>query len=226
MIYLIFRKFGWKEFLKSVAVAVGTVFAVILPFNWNNPVTFLRDIYFGAYQTYGFTTINAFNIWAFGGMWVRETQLEFFLGWGMFLSLAAFATYLVHKRYEVSKEMVVLFAAFILFFGFFMLPTRIHERYLFPAMAVLALMVPFIKKTRPIYAILTGTLLVNEAYVLQILNAGEFIKQGDPIVIAASLINSLMLVYVLILTGWELRGKGWLPKNNTENEKTKEGEVE
>ena len=46
-------------------MAVATVFVVILPFEWSNPVTFLSKIYFGAYSTYPVTTFNAFNIWGF-----------------------------------------------------------------------------------------------------------------------------------------------------------------
>ena len=100
------------------------------------------------------------------------------------------------------------------FFGFFMLPTRMHERYLFPAMAMLALMFPFLKKTRSLYVALTATCFVNQAYVLPILNAGSFIQLGDPVVFIVSLINSLAFVYVLVLMVGELWGKRWLRSNS------------
>jgi Gpi18-like mannosyltransferase len=201
---------SWKDFLVTLLVAVATVFAVITPFEWSNPVDFLGKIYFGAYSTYAFTTINAFNVWAFGGMWQPDTQFTFFLGWTMFGLLAVLAVYLVHKSHGASPELPVLFAAFVLFFGFFMLPTRIHERYLFPAMAVLALMFPFLKKMRPMYVVLTATCIINEAYVLGFLNAGTFIQLADPVTFTVSLINSLALLYVLMLMRSELSGKPWL----------------
>jgi hypothetical protein len=110
----------------------------------------------------------------------------------------------------------VLFSAFILFFGFFMLPTRIHERYLFPALSVLALMFMFLKKTRPLYVILTATCLVNQAYVLYWLNvyanAGYTYGPnltGDPVAIAVSLINLIVFLYVLVLMWHELKGRSW-----------------
>ena len=210
--FLIWRKTDWKGILTTVLVAAATVFAVILPFEWTdgNPVTFLTKLYFGAYSGYPFTTINAFNIWGFGGMWGQDTQVTFVLGWAMFAASAAFALFLVHKRFDVNKEAAVLIAAFLMFFAFFMLPTRIHERYLFPAMAVLALMFPFLKKTRLLYVALTATCLVNQAYVLEFLNAGTFIQAGDLVVFIVSLINSVALVYVLMLMIAELRGKTWL----------------
>jgi len=205
LIYLVWRKVDWKGALLSIGVAVATVVVVVIPFEWSNPVTFLSNLYFGAYNGYPFTSMNAFNIWGFGGMWVADTPFTFILGWVMFAALAAFALYFVHKRYSSNYELTVLLAAFVLFFGFFMLPTRIHERYLFPAMAILALMFPFLRKTRPLYVALTVTCFVNQFYVLGFLNAGTFIQPGDPVVFIISLINSLALLYILTLMLQDLK---------------------
>ncbi len=222
MVFLIFRKYNWRGLVTSIGVAIVTVFMVILPLEWTdgNPVTFLSDIYFGALSTYEYTTINAFNIWGFGGMWKPDTPIFLFtnlytIGWVMFGALVAFTLYFVYKRLGVSEELVILFSAFLLFFGFFMLPTRIHERYLFPALSVMALLVPFVKKMRPVYAILSGTYLINQAYVLPFLNADSFIADGDPVVLIVSLINLIVLAYVLLLTWNALRGNKWLSPIST-----------
>lgn len=213
--FLVWRKTDWKGFFASILVALGTVFAVILPFQWtdNNPVTFLSKIYIGAYSTYNYNSLNAFNFWAFGGMWVKETQATFIIGWAAFAALAAFSLYLVNKRLDADKELIAVFAAFVLFFSFFMLPTRIHERYLFPAFGMLALMFPFIKKARPLYVVLTATCLVNQAYVLYWLNASfpyAADLSGDPVVLAVSLINLVAFVYMIMLMIGELQGRKWL----------------
>lgn len=215
LVFLIYRKFNWRGLLSAILVAAATVFAVIIPLEWTNPVTFLSNIYFGAYGGYPYTTINAFNFWGFGGMWQPDTQTflsinYYTIGWMLFAALSAFTLYFVHKRFGVNDKMLALFAAFVLFFSFFMLPTRIHERYLFPAMAILALMFPFLKKIRPLYVVLTLTCLVNQAYVLSFLNAGTFIQAGDAVALAVSLINSAAFLYVLMLMVMELRGKKWL----------------
>jgi Gpi18-like mannosyltransferase len=230
-IYLILKKNNWslKGTIISGLIAAGTVFAVILPFEWSNPITFLTEKYFGAYSTYPFTTLNAFNIWGFGGMWVSDATNFLFLtpyvmGWVMFAALAIFTIYFVHKHSSSSSyELIALFAAFVLFFGFFMLPTRIHERYMFPAMAVLALMFPFLKRTRPLYIALTATCFANQAYVLPLLNAVKFIESGDVVVLIVSLINSIAFVYVLLLMIGELRGKHWLKTKTTRSLVDKSG---
>ena len=228
--FVIFSKFGWRRLLVSIVAAASTLFIIILPFQWSNPIIFLKNIYFGAYQGYPYTTMNAFNIWAFGGFWVSDTRSfllvnAFEIGWVLFGALAVFALYMVHRRLKVSGELLVLFAAFVLFFGFFMLPTRIHERYIFPALSVLALTIPFLKKMRPIYAVLTFTCLINQAYILYyILDANTFISNADPVAFAVSLINSAVFVYVLMLIWGEMKGTPWLSLSRTElSTKTQQG---
>lgn len=210
LVYLIFRKNGIKHLLISVAVFAATVFVVILPFEWSNPVTFLSKIYFGAYSGYQYTSINAFNLWGMFGLWQPDGNL-FILGWALFGAFAAFTVYVLHKRFKVSGNALAVFCAFMLFFAFFMLPTRIHERYLFPAISMLALAFPLMKKARPFYVVLTGTLLVNQAYVLSFLNsANPFIPSGDLVVLAVSVINLIMFLYGSMLMWTELKADQWL----------------
>jgi len=216
IVFLIYKKNGLKKTLVSVAAFAATVFLVILPFEWSNPVTFLSSIYFGAYAGYQFTSINAFNLWGLFGLWVPDGSL-FIVGWVMFGAAAVFTIYVLNKCFNVSGEWLALFSAFMLFFAFFMLPTRIHERYLFPAISILALMFPLIKKVRPLYIALTGTLLVNQAYVLYWLNAyanaGYTYSpnlSGDPVVLAVSAVNLAMFFYSSFIMWNELKERSWL----------------
>ena len=215
IMFLIFKKHGWRSLLTSLLASATTIFVVIIPFEWSNPITFLTNIYFGAYGGYVVTTANAFNLWALGGLWRPDTQGFLFLnlytiGWIMFGALVVFALYVLHKRLDASGELLILFSAFILFFGFFMLPTRIHERYLFPALSVLALMFPFLKKTRLTYGLLSFTCLANTAYVLYFLNNDQYIPSGDLVVLLVTMINLLVFLNVLMLMWRELRGESLL----------------
>ena len=60
------------------------------------------------------------------------------------------------------------------------------------------------------YVVLTGTLLVNEVYVLYYLNRDTFIPSGDLVVIAVSVINLIMFLYGSVLMWDELKGRQWL----------------
>lgn len=206
--FLIYKKNGLKQMLYSLMAFVVTVFVVILPFNWGgSPISFLTNIYFVAYKGYAYTSVNAFNLWGLiSGMWVPDGYL-FIVGWALFGAFAVFTLYYLNKHLNVSDEFIAVYAAFMLLFAFFMLPTRIHERYLFPAISVLALMFPFVKRARPLYLVLTATLFVNEAYVLYWLNkAYPYAPNltGDPVVLAVSTINLLMLVYASFVM-WDKR---------------------
>jgi Gpi18-like mannosyltransferase len=214
--FLIYKKNGLKTFLLSVGVFAAVVFLVALPFEWSNPVTFLSGIYFGGYSYYHYNSINAFNLWGLFGFWVPDGNLVY-VGWAMFGALAVFTLYVLNKRFTVSGDMLVIFSAFILLFGFFMLPTRIHERYLFPAIAVLALMLPFVKKVRSLYVLVSATFLANISYVLYWLNFYYDEKNksspnlsGDPVVLAVCAVNLVTFLYAILLLMAEFRGGTWL----------------
>ncbi|MCX6644515.1 MAG: hypothetical protein NT043_04845 [Candidatus Bathyarchaeota archaeon] len=112
--FLIYKKNGLKNLLVSVLVFTATVFLVILPFEWSNPVTFLSNIYFGAYRGYAYTSINAFNLWGLYGLWVPDGNL-FILGWALFGAFAVFTLYFLHKRFNNSGELIAIFSAFMRF---------------------------------------------------------------------------------------------------------------
>ncbi|MFB0522956.1 MAG: hypothetical protein ACETV1_04235 [Candidatus Bathyarchaeia archaeon] len=215
--FLIAEKYRWKGMVTAVLVSAATLFVLIIPFRWGNPLDFLLKIYLEGYGTYSFNSINAFNVWAFAGFWKTDTEPflfflnSFTIGWIMFGALMIFSLYTLHKG--TQQEARLIFSAFILLVGFFMLPTRIHERYLFPAFSFLILTLPFIKQARPIYGALTLTYLSNQAYVLLFLNAGRFIPDLDPFVWIVSMANLAAFLYsLLIMSNGKIMSKGKMEK--------------
>jgi type VI protein secretion system component VasK len=90
-------------------------------------------------------------------------------------------------------------------------------------------MFPLFKKARLLYAVLTATFLVNQAYVLYWLNfsypnAAPNLT-GDPVVLAVSIINLIMLLYASMLMWKELKGRDWFKKEQVTLDQTQqEGE--
>ncbi len=210
--FLIYKRNGLKNLGFSLGVFALSVFEVILPFNWTNPATFLTHIYFGAYSGFKYTSVNAFNIWALIGFYKPDGNL-FILGWGLFAALAVFILYVLNKRDNALNDSLAVFSAFLLLFGFFMLETRIHERYLFPAITMLALTLPFMKKkTWPIFAVLSGTLYLNQAYILYFLNGHLRIPNRNWVDLSAIIINILTFVYSLVLLLTYARKINFRPK--------------
>lgn len=79
-----------------------------------------------------------------------------------------------------------------------MLPTRIHERYLFPVFSVLTIMLPLARESRPLFVVLTFTYLSNLAYVLPFLNTGSYIPDGDVFVYVIAAVNLAAFAYALL----------------------------
>ncbi len=208
--YLIYRKGGLRRLAFSVGAFLATVFAIILPFEWSNPVTFLSNAYFVGYNRYPVTSVNAFNFWGLFGVWAPDANF-YVLGWLFFGVSAATTMLILHFRFNKSSDWLAVFTAFMLLFAFFMLPTRMHERYLFPAIGVLVLLFFFVKLSRPLFVALTGTLLVNQVYVLVTSNAAAQAGlsnpnlTGDPVTLSVSAINLVMFFFATALM---LKGKG------------------
>ena len=170
--YLILRNGGWKRALSSAAVFAAMFFLVILPFNWDSPISFLVDRYAG-YNLYPYNSAHAYNFWALIGFWESDTVPHLGLTyqqWGILalVIFVAFVMWQLHRRYEPRSA---IFAVFLITFGFFMLMTRMHERYLFPVLALLA-MGWYTRFTLWIYIGLTATYLANLIYVMSNLNNG------------------------------------------------------
>ncbi|MEM3087311.1 MAG: glycosyltransferase family 39 protein [Halobacteria archaeon] len=175
--YLLLREGGLRRAVTSGLAAAAAVLAVIAPFQGaSNPVAFIAERYFSGYDVYKETSLNAYNLWALAGMRESDQTVAMGLplqawGWLAFLAIAGLLVWKMHTRYAeaADRDLLLLQVAFLTVFAFFMVATRIHERYLFPVFALLALMWP---RGRLLYAALTGSHLFNLAYALHVLNSG------------------------------------------------------
>ena len=152
--------------LSSLAAGLGTLVLLIFPFRlavWSpaDPVHSLVDRFIAASNTYKGLTINAFNLWRnpwsglgdeyqFGcdtgppvcadGSGIALSLGSMPLTWqlvgaALFAVAAVVALWMVARRDDPAGLMV---SALALAIAFFALPTRVHERYLFPALALAA----------------------------------------------------------------------------------------
>jgi Gpi18-like mannosyltransferase len=201
----------------DVAIAFHPELNPIAEFRW------LFDRYAYASGVYAYSSVNAFNLYALvHRFWESDTQIvpdwtifdrHFGLpqyAWGVLLLLVAVG--LVVSRYVQRREIVALLeGAMILSLGYFVLSTRMHERYIFSAVA---LAVPLIYyRRRYLYAavILSATLLGNLLYSLDYLYVMDAKIQG---VDAGNLMPflsrpaSFLNVFVFFYLGYVYLGSG------------------
>jgi dolichyl-phosphate-mannose--protein O-mannosyl transferase/Gpi18-like mannosyltransferase len=176
--------------LKTLGAGIGTVLLLALPF-WvvqvrealaidaavrgdalNQALLWLPNQYLNSLGTYKDASINACNLLAFfGGNWTPDTKLLFglpyyvwgYLGMGL-VSIYAFCMMVFRDR---DNRRVFLWAA-ALIAGIFVLGVRMHERYMYPALALLLVYYVLERDRRALYlfGFFTLTQFLNVAIVL------------------------------------------------------------
>jgi dolichyl-phosphate-mannose-protein mannosyltransferase len=129
----------WDLLLGAGAAAAGALVLVILPFGLSplGLISVLRT----ALGVYPFGSVVAFNFWGLAqGFWIEDSVR--WLGiplvtWGGVATLLALVIPLVWIWRHPEPKAVILAAAVSLLITF-VLPTRIHERYLLPAIPFFA----------------------------------------------------------------------------------------
>ena len=171
--------------LTSLAAGLGTLVGLILPFGmaiWapGDPSHSLIGKFAAASETYKGLSLNAFNIWRNPWSGLGDTQqwgcdvphpdgcvgqgIAFTLGsteitWQL-IGFVLFGLAAVVALWHVARRddpRGLLVSALALAMAFFALPTRVHERYLFPALALAA---PLIRVSRG-WAVLFGVIAVS-----------------------------------------------------------------
>ena len=145
---------GIWRLVSSAAVGASVLFLIIAPFGMDLPGLIVQ--YGKAAGTYAYLTVNALNPWALVGAGDLPSMAEAGFGrWpldtvpllgpvpgvvvGTALLLGGFVVGLALLVRRGDRTAILLAAAYLCL-AFFILPTRVHERYLFPVFAFLPLL--------------------------------------------------------------------------------------
>lgn len=191
---VILEDFSSQKLIKHIfwiLIAVLMDVLLALPFGLQNVV----GQYVNTVASYPYMTVNAYNIWAaFGGNWADLNGFGTIAGYIVPVLLTAAAGVLFFRSRE--KEKYYYLGAFMVFM-MFMLSVKMHERYAFPAMALLLACFAVSKKGKHflLYALFSASQFWNIAYILFVYetNPNKY-YQGAPVIIA-SIINIGIMVY-------------------------------
>lgn len=170
---LIKKKYYLFDLAKNMFFSLILIFLIISPFLINGTFPNFINTTFHSVGFYKYVSMNAFNIWwpLIKGDYrtVPDTEKLFniipYFYIGLFLFAVAYVFALITLFYQNNKFMTYLVASFVAF-SFFMLPTEIHERYLFPLFALLAMVIWKNRKLLFIYLTLSLTFFINLDAVL------------------------------------------------------------
>jgi dolichyl-phosphate-mannose--protein O-mannosyl transferase len=194
-------KSGLKGAVRGGLAFLLVAVVVIAPFQLNQPWGWIFSLYRSTAAYYHETSVNAFNFLALiGGLREPDSTsivgLSFFtVGLALLGALYGFIAWMLARR--ASAE-IFLCAVSLALFGSFMVGPRMHERYLYPALVLMApLTVGSDSRTsnvfKAIFLGITVTFLFNLMYVKQILEAGVFFSAHDGPAMMACVINSLAM---------------------------------
>jgi len=173
----------WKRFrVAQLALAILAGLAVLallsLPYLLAGAGSRMLQAYAGAVDYYPVRTAEAYNGWylldrfdiAVRGIPAPEARLDSrpLVGAVTFreAGVAAFAAYLLMLLVGLARRptpSALVSAAALSFFGFFMLPTQVHQRYLVPAAALLGLTAAGSTRRLGLWAGVSLTAALNQA---------------------------------------------------------------
>lgn len=133
-----------KSFSKFFGTAMGIIFILSIPFFiislFGLPKLFLKMI-----ADYPYTSLFAYNFWGAIGFWVQDEKLWQGLelkSWGYIL-LGLFYLPIIYLFFKKKISLWIFVSLSLL--SFYFLPTRIHERYLYPALVSLIITATLLK---------------------------------------------------------------------------------
>nr|WP_148228106.1 hypothetical protein [Syntrophobotulus glycolicus] len=131
------KKMG--DILKAMVSAIITALIIILPFSLNRGLTWIYQLFAGTVAEYPYASVNAFNLYGLlGANYVNDAKtllLFSYHRWGLILIvLTTLFSWLVYIK--GNSRRFAFAAAMLQIMGVFTLATRMHERYLFPAIAL------------------------------------------------------------------------------------------
>lgn len=195
------RQKSIKTFLKAGLFAVFTGAVIILPFELNEGLAWIFNLFFKTVGEYKYASVNAFNFFnLLGANYKGDSQTLFLLSyhtWGMiFIVLVSLFSWFVY--YKAKNREFAFAAALFLIAGVFTLSARMHERYLFPAVALAILAFIYLKDKRLllIAAGYSATVYMNTHYVFYKTISGVNSFDLNLISMVASIINVILLVYL------------------------------
>jgi len=196
-----FGKESVAECLRLAASCLAVFVLLALPFTKNFNFTPVFGQFVSTITSYPYATVNAYNLYALLGLnWFPLGQSPVLMGIFGVLSIALIASAGFYLLKRDDSPGGVFFTAAFINICVFMFTIKMHERYVFPALAMLTAAYVHNKNRRLpfLYAGFSLTLFVNCADILSVYS-GEMdyslIDHSAPVVSAVNVILAAYLIY-------------------------------
>ena len=192
-------KQGVKKLLIGIGLCLGVAGVIAVPFLIKQPIGFIFEKYFSTLSSYPYATVNALNLfYILGGNWAaQETAIMglSYAAWGTIGMLASVALALVMMFKGREMRSVVLATALMLV-GVFCLGVRMHERYMYPALALM-LLAALLYADKRLWAIFAGLSVTNAVNIYIVLQNEHVLAENRSLAVVMAVLNLLLFFYLI-----------------------------
>lgn len=195
--------FDIKKMLKELGLgllAIAMIFALAAPFGLSDVVSQYIDT-MGSYE---FASVNAYNMWTLlGKNWHGQDEIFLFMSfkqWGTFFIVAIVAVSALFSFRNKESESKYYLTGALIVTAMFTLSVRMHERYMYPALALL-LAGAVVKRNKNFivaYCVMSFVHFLNVFHVLMYYDASTY-DFGNPALYVISLLSVAAFVYFCIV---------------------------
>jgi len=202
LFFELIRQKTLKSWIKVIISGLVTAIVIILPFSLNTSGLWIFKLYASTLGEYPYASVNAFNFFSLlGANFTKDAGTLFvfsYHSWGLIaiVMITAFSWFLFIKG---NSRVYASAVALLLIDGVFTFSTRMHERYLFPAVALSILTFIYLRDKRLILLAsgFSTTIYINTHFVLyETLSGINSVSYGS-ILIITSFLNVLLFVYLM-----------------------------
>ncbi|MEH6586191.1 MAG: NPCBM/NEW2 domain-containing protein [Halioglobus sp.] len=220
ILFVTYKRRGLVELASCLVVAWLSYVIIIFPFFIDGKAHIVVEKLLGAVGAYPFLSLNAYNFWWLisGGTARDVLDTGYFYGLlsyksiGLIMLGLLFALLIHHLNKKPLSEKKIYLCCALAFFGFFMLPTQMHERYILPALPFLLLASSESKSLKVVYALLSASIFFNLFVVLARTYPDNYpglsaLWLDSQIDIVISVVNVLLFSYLTYTMGKEVGGR-------------------
>lgn len=208
LLFELIKQRNFKYFITIFTAGLMTAVVIIFPFALTQEPLWIFKLYINTAGEYTSAVMNAFNIFGLAGANFADGSLVPFLfsynTWGLifdFIVLVIAALFYLKSKHAAAPVLT----AILLNSGAFIFSAKMHERYMFPVIALLLLALIYLKDKRILllFAGFSFTIFMNihilfYRMLLYDVTGAHMVGPGIyPVVFVFSLINVLIYIYLV-----------------------------
>lgn len=162
-VFDLLRNLSVQNIFKTTFFTFLTIFILALPFFSTEPFLGIYTLFSKMTGDYSFTSLFAYNFWGGVGFWIPDNFSWFSIPyqiWGYIFYIIFWFWVFIFGRKKLSVYSLAALATLTFYF----LPTRAHDRYLYPALIFLILVVSQMRS----YILLALTAILSFIHLLNL----------------------------------------------------------